>query len=764
MGSRYLKVSFMIMGLSGIIAQIILLRELLVSFLGNELIIGIILANWMLLEGVGSFIIGKSVEKVKRKLELYVLFQLIFSCVLPFSIMLSRIFKNIFFAGPGEAVGFFPIYYASLIILMPVSITHGALFTYGCRNYSYYSEQASSAGKVYFLETIGSIAGGVLFTFFMIQFFHSFEIAFTVSFLNTTVSIFLLLPEGKYGPSFLKKGLLGISIFLTFLFALLLFTPISGEIQNYSIKRQWRGLDVIHYENSIYGNIIVTRMDEQFTFYVDGVPSITTPNPDIATIEDFVHFSMLFHENPENILVISGGAGGMINEILKYPVKQVDYVELDPLLIKLVEKFSTPLTYSELTDSRVNVYYMDGRLFVNKTKNLYDVVFIGLDAPQELQTNRFYSLEFFSEVSKRMKTKGIIAITLPGSLTYISPELRDLNGCILDTLKSVFLYIKVIPGDVNIYLASDSRVLEKLAVNVLAERFEKRKVKTSLFTDAYIRYRLHERWIRWFYESIQRKKSQINSDFHPLGVFFYLSYWNALFSPYLLKIFKLMEGISITLFLSFFACFILIIIFSSIRGKSKISIPYSIFTTGFCGTIFDLAIIFTFQTIYGYLYYQIGFLVTVFMAGVAVSSYSITRYMQKSKKDNLIFLVSEFIIICFTLGLPFVFRILTNYLKGVAGYNLIYIIFLLISFISGALIGFQFPLASKIHLSILEKKGLGYTAGLLYGADLSGGYFGGLIGGIFLLPVLGLGKTCFILAIFKSSSFIFFFVFKKLNV
>ena len=54
-----LKTSLLIMGVSGIIAQIILLRELLISFHGNELTLGIILANWLILEAFGSFFIGK---------------------------------------------------------------------------------------------------------------------------------------------------------------------------------------------------------------------------------------------------------------------------------------------------------------------------------------------------------------------------------------------------------------------------------------------------------------------------------------------------------------------------------------------------------------------------------------------------------------------------------------------------------------------------------------------------------------------------------
>jgi hypothetical protein len=89
-----LKISLLIMGLSGITAQIVLLRELLVSFLGNELTLGVILANWLILVAIGSFLIGKSVDWVERKIEIFVIFQLIFSIAFPFTIYFCRIFKN----------------------------------------------------------------------------------------------------------------------------------------------------------------------------------------------------------------------------------------------------------------------------------------------------------------------------------------------------------------------------------------------------------------------------------------------------------------------------------------------------------------------------------------------------------------------------------------------------------------------------------------------------------------------------------------------
>jgi len=767
MNIRLFKSSLLIKGMSGIVAQIILLRELLVTFLGNELTLGIILANWLILGAIGSFIIGKSVEKVKRKMEVFVLFQLSFSIALPFAIYLSRIFKNTLLTTPGEGLGFGSIFYSSLLILILVTIPQGALFTYGCKLYSQYSrEDASSIGKVYVFESIGAIIGGLLMTFLLIQYLNSFEIAFIISLTNSLISTFLLWPKSGFSKASFQKALWILSILLSFLFAYCLLPQISGAIHQSSIYSQWRNLNVIHNENSIYGNIAVTKRGEQFTFFINGVPSITTPIPDIASIGDFVHFPMLSHEKPESVLILSGGAGGMIHEILKYSVKRVDYVELDPLLLKLVQRFSTPLTQTELSDQRVKIHYTDGRFFMKRTQHRFDMIFIGLPAPQELQTNRLFSSEFFSMAKEKMNPDGIIVLSLPGSLTYISPELKDLNGCMIDTLKSVFRSVRVIPGDVNLYLASNSSKLGIVNADEMIKRLEERKIKTSLFTNNYIKYRLHERWMKWFLQSIERKGVHINSDFRPIAVFLSLSYWNALFSPYLTGIFKWFEGFSLQISIAFIIFFTLFMVAIFIKKPhlSRLSLPYAIFTTGLAGMIFNLAVIFTFQTFFGYLYHQIGLLIALFMFGVALSSIFMIQRLDRIKKDSLLFLKIEIGIILFSFLFPFVFSIPSQYLEKSAISLLIYILFLIMSFLSGVGIGLQFPLASKIYLTMPSSGDtLGYTAGLLYGADLLGGFLGGLFGGIFLLPILGLKESCLMMAMIKISSGILFLLFMKLK-
>ena len=766
MKNYLLKASLLIMGLSGIIAQILLLRELLVSFYGNELTLGIILANWLLLEATGSFFVGKTVEKTSKKTEIFVLLQLVFSLALPMAIYLSRTFKNILIATPGEAVGFASIFATSFLILLPVAIPHGALFTYGSKLYARYdNEEASSIGKVYILETLGTILGGLSITYLLVHYFNSFEITLMVSLLNTLVSVFLLWPDRRPPPFTSRTVFYGLSVLLTLLYTLALFTG-AEQIHWSSIRSQWKEMKVLHYENSVYGNIAVTQREEQFTFFTNGIPAISTPVPDMAFIEDFVHFSMLSHERPGSVLILSGGAGGLIHEILKYPVSRIDYVELDPLLFKLLKQFPTPITRSELSDPRVEIHNSDGRFFIQRTPGRFDLIFIGLLAPQELQTNRFFSSQFFRIAKQKMNPDGILVLTLPGSLTYLSKELKDLNGCILDTLKEVYPCVKVIPGDTNLYLASNSNKLERVTAKEMIQRLEAERIQSKLITRGYLDDRLHERWQTWFFQSMEGRTPRINSDFRPLGVFFSLSHWNALFSPYFSRIFQTIENITlkptitILLIFSFFAA----LFFIKKPDASIQSVPYTIFTTGLSGMIFNLAIIFTFQTLYGYLYHQIGVLVTIFMMGIAAGSLFIIRRLDRIRSESLFFLGTEFGIILFSVLLPFLFFALARTLQEGAMDFRFEIVFWATSFLSGLLMGLQFPLASKIYLhNSSKKRTLGHAAGLIYGTDLLGGFFGGLFGGVLLLPILGLKETCFLMTLIKISSFLLFFVFTQVK-
>ena len=753
---KSLIIALLVMGASGIVGQILLLRELLITFHGNELSIGIILANWLILEAFGSFFLGKQAERLKRPIYGFVVFQIIFSISLPGAIYLSRVLIDIIGATVGEGLGLTTMLYSSFFILLPVSISHGALFTFGCKAYSlYYKQNATSIGRVYIYETFGTIVGGVAFTYLLITYFHSLQIVLGVSFVNFIICVFLLYPSLKETKLLSPKILVFLSLIFLLLTGFLTFGSGTDKIHWLSIRKQWKSQDVVHYQNSIYGNIVVIRRGEQYTFFSDGIPVITTPTPDITIMEEFVHLPMLSHPKPEEILVISGGVGGVINEILKHPVERIDYVELDPLLLEVIDKFHTTLTEAEINDKKVNIIYIDGRLFIKKTSNKYDVILSGLSNPSDLQINRLFTKEFFSLVKSRLKEGGIIVISLPGSLTYLSDELRNLNKCIINTLESIFPYIMIIPGDgINIFLASDSESISLIGDVKLTKRLNERNLDVALITPEHIEYKLHPRWLAWFLKSLEGGTEKINRDFKPLGLFYSISYWNALFAPSIRGLFNRFEKINLRQFIIAFFVFtiLFLVICHKIKRLSWASIPFCIGTTGFAAMIFQLTLIFTFQVLYGYVFYWIGILVTAFMVGVAIGSLRMTLILKHIKNPFTLFIKLEIVIIIFSGILPLIFFTLSPYLDRPVVFILLQIVFLILSLISGVFVGAEFPLANKVYLKKDSK--ISGTAGLLYASDLLGGWIGGIIGGIILLPILGLLNTCIVVLVLKVSSLI----------
>jgi spermidine synthase len=167
--------------------------------------------------------------------------------------------------------------------------------------------------------------------------------------------------------------------------------------------------------------------------------------------------------------------------------------------------------------------------------------------------------------------------------------------------------------------------------------------------------------------------------------------------------------------------------------------------------IFDLMLIFTFQSLYGYVFSWIGLLVSSFMAGAACGALLITRILAQIKNYVQLFIKIELAILCFSLGLPFLFHAVHFYLGSSGGFFFLRMLFLVISCLCGLLIGVQFPLANMIYLR--KSTGVSKTAGLLYASDLLGGWFGGIIGAVVLLPVLGLTGTCITVALLKLTSF-----------
>ncbi len=766
---KSLILALLLMGFTGTLAQVIMIRELLVTFYGNELSIGIILGNWLILEAAGSFFLGRIANKPERSVDAYVALQFAIAIFLPLAVYGARVAKTMLGIPVGEMVGLFPVFYSSLLLLAPLSLADGAKFTIGCRIYSNLTkETAHSIARVYIYEAIGAVIGGVLLAFLIIPHFHSIEVALGVGGLNLISAILLItlfkksfLPKlranHRFGVSFLSRSayFLLVGIILLASTGYVLFSPKADEIHNLSTHTQWQGYDLQYYQNSNYGNIAVTKRGEEFTFYSDGIPIATAPHPDEAFVEELAHLPMLFHYSPRKVLIVGGGIGGLINEVVKHPVEKVDYAELDPLIIEAAHSFATPLTEFELSNPRVAVHYLDGRLFMSRSQECYDVIIINLPSPSTLQLNRFYTKEFFEMAEVALNRDGILAVTCPGSLSYMGEELANLNACVYRTLHDIFPYVRAIPGETNLFLASPSTGISTVQDALLVQRLQDRALKTRLLTDFHIRYKLDKARANWLLNSLdQVPEGRINQDLSPSGLFYDISLWSALVSHRFEGVFKLMGKANLWVFLIPLAIFM--VAFFAVRRRipklGAASVAVTIVTTGFAGMAFDMVLILAFQSLYGYVYQMIALLTAVFMVGLAIGSTMMTRIMSRVTNNRSLLIKLESLILAYSILVPVILVVFHSHLGEPVIFALVQAVILFLSLVSGVLVGSEFPLANKIYLK--GRGRVGKVAGGLYACDLLGAWVGALAVSIWLIPVLGIVNTCILIACLKVVSLV----------
>lgn len=759
---KLLAIGFLLMGFTFTVTQGLLIRELMVSFFGNELSIGLILGNWLILEALGSGFLGKLANRWGDKPASFAILQILFAVFLPICLYAIYSIRSIVGAIQGEGIGLVPIFWSSFLVLIPLALVDGAMFAFGCQCFTKLTGlKAPSISKVYVYEALGAIVGGIVFTYLLIPFLYTLQIVLFLSGLNLLLALFIFIssPQRRGGRlSFIPAYVI---VFLLILLSSVVMThPEVDHFQRWLTSQQWEGFDVVYAENSMYGNVAVIRRESQYTFFSDGIPILTSPMPDIVLNEEIVHLPMLFISDPQNALVVSGGLGGVISELEKYPLHGIDYAELDPLIIEAIQQFPTTLTLSELADPRLKIESVDGRLLVRKgiikSTKTYDLVLLNLPYPTTLQLNRFYTVEFFRLVHELLSDEGVLVIGWPGSLSYMSDELRNLNLMILQTLQEVFPHVRPIPGDFILWMASPMNELEVLSTDELVGRWEDREIDTRLMTTPHILLRLDQRYLDWFWDSLSiesdPKTTFINEDLHPLGLFYGLSYWHALFSPELRSVFDSLGKVNLGVLT------VLVIVISFVclgmmkrTGKGKtLVVSIAIVTTGFTGMTADLVMIFAFQSLYGFVYYWIGLFITAFMVGLGLAGALMTHKLKQITDRWGVLIKIELGLVLYWALVPITLYFLYANSMQPFVFTSTQWILLGLNAIGGFLVGSQFPLASKILEG--ENGEQKRSIGALYASDLIGAFLGSILVSVVLIPILGILITCIFVAILKACS------------
>jgi len=729
-------------------AQILLLRELMVVFYGNELSAGIMLAGWLLWASIGSLIPNKLLDYIEGKTKFkgittplfhILLVSIVF--IVPFTIYLIRNSRNILCVTPGEIIGILPMTALSFVLLAPVCLVFGSLFALSCRLAMKDSPGPDEeAGRIYLWEAFGAAAGGLFFNFVLVRLFTPVQIALLCG--SVTIASVLAIADKGLSRSRWLAILLIMAIAL-------LFTFFGAAKFDFLLRKaQWGQLTLVSSTDSRYGNIALTKLDSQFNLFENGLLVASTNDP--LTAESSVHYALLEHPEPKNVLLIGGSLAGSLDEVLKHPVENVDCIELDPEMIDTAKMYYPKGSLKAFDDSRVRLHLIDARLFV-KNRPLhgdvkYDVIILTLPNPFTAQINRFYSLEFFKEAGLILDKNGVFSFCLGSSENYISPLQGKFLASIYLTLKEEFTDVKIIPGDLAVFLASPSSGTLTYDYGLLIARYDERRLDLGYVNRYYLPERFSPERIEYLRGIVEKPaRADINRDFRPIGYFYDMVLWSSQYSPavrgYLVKLGDLGgKTAGLALLITFI---ILLALQLSAPRLKNLGVVISVGATGLSGMLLQIAAILAFQVIYGYVYYNIGIIFASFMAGVVFGSALAIRLLKTTLNPIRIYRISQFLLAAYSFLLPFIFFFIALYCRGGALSSAAGKVMLsMLPGLAGLAGGLQFPLATKICMG--RKASGARVAGFLYGVDLFGACAGALFTSAVIIPVLGIDSACYL--------------------
>lgn len=174
-------------------------------------------------------------------------------------------------------------------------------------------------------------------------------------------------------------------------------------------KVEWKIKNVLHEEKTLFQELaVVDTLEWGKALVLDGAVQITEKDEFIYH-EMIVHPAMYTHPNPERVLIIGGGDGGTLREVLKHEsVKKADMVEIDGRVVENSKRFF-PEVACAFTDPRTNLMIEDGIKYVKETDEKYDLIIVDSSDPVGPAVELF-GLDFYNAAYKALHDDGMIVV------------------------------------------------------------------------------------------------------------------------------------------------------------------------------------------------------------------------------------------------------------------------------------------------------------------------------------------------------------------
>ncbi len=768
-------------GAQAILAQSLLLREALVLMFGSEFAWGIVLFAWLLGVAIGGLLGGGL--SARRRPDVVLVATLVgLSAATCIELWLFRSVRGWLDVPVGELLPLPTTALVALLFITPASALVGMAFPLACRLVPPANGQTSEGvgplGRIYALESIGSLIGGAAFSFWAVEHLAPIEAALGCGAITLAACAVLLFTTTENGRS--GQGCSGNSNFANTRFvpvclsigsvASLCTAVFAGDSLNRRlVECRWRTIAPGHAlcaeAESRYQNLAIGSRLGQYTLFCDG--KVTADFPDPYAYVPLAHLWMCQHPRPKRILVLGGGAEGLLAEILRHPIEHVDYIEPDPRQVALLMPFLPEVDRLALADRRVTVHYKDARFFIKARRSLFDLVIASLPEPTSALHARFYTDEFYGEVRRAMTKDGVFCSTVaaaPGELTETSAQYV---ASVRATLRRSFPEVIVGWGDPAHLLAATRPGLVSIDPEELIRRYTERDVQSDLF---------NPRWFEgatdWFDpDKVRRRAAELNTvvfppistDLRPTVYMQRLIMWERLMNGRDGGFIERLRCVRWNqLVATIGAICVIVVIGGRIRGGSRAgwasgAVMLSVGTTGFVTMALSIIWLFAFQNRYGYVYQRIGWIIALFMGGLVIGSWLVhwrSKRISPTTRPAMYLwrrlIAVDVLLAILALSVPFALPALAAMQSSEPTLSVVEWIISILVAVTGVLGGASFALAGGIQLAV--SRCVGAAAGSIVSADHAGACVGALATGILLVPTFGTSAAAMLLVAVKLAS------------
>ncbi|RKX25276.1 MAG: hypothetical protein DRP45_06310 [Candidatus Zixiibacteriota bacterium] len=587
-----------LLGFFSIAGQVLLLRELVSSFNGNELFIGVALFGWLGWVALGAFLGGK-----KNKHIVPGLLFIIGGIILPLCVVATRLSPLVVTDIVGEIVPFSVAAVISVVVMLPVGVLSGWLFPVLARSSQ---PSAGTVVQVYLFEGIGAFVGGVTVLFLVGTVLSTLGMALVVGVITAT------------SPAILARRLNGPAIAVFIIGALLClgFVPwVSTRVDTLVDSVKYRSYRVERSFDTHYGHQAMLSADETRILLTDN--AIEAVQPDLSAYENMLIPPLVYCPEARSILYfgrIEFGLTQLMDSLGMFSITAVDpRGELNDI-VEDVAKNSSLVT--RITSDPIAYVSKHGG------QRSFDIIIIPADGLDSYQRSRLFTGRFLRSVKSMLTDGGLLFVpTRYDTDRYVTEETRELLSAIHNVIAGNLSNVTFWPGERTLLFASDTQLFD-IPYDSIINRLLRLEYSPQYISDNYLADRLDEfsteRLISVMAgtditNSLERPRlSQIQT--------WYRSKTSDLDRKIVSSILRQpwwLVGIPVL---------ILVFFFFTLTGedRSRRAGLFLYFTAGLVSLSLELLSFYVYQSMAGSLFSEIAVLIGAFMLGLALGAYFVS--------------------------------------------------------------------------------------------------------------------------------------------